>query len=166
MGFRGTAQDEFFAVMQKVVAKGDLTIDAAAAAAPACQAAAVAEAPASASAEASAAAESKAPPKHEDPPPIPAAQLLGAAGADVASRVAALFGAIDLNGNGSLSLSELEVFLGPSASEARRPSTKKRENAEPPRSIANVETADRKDEKAAKTRVVAPVGSAGRRGAR
>jgi len=50
----------------------------------------------------------------------PAAEASGSqAGADVASRAAALFLAIDLNGNGPLSLSELATFLGPDAKEVR-----------------------------------------------
>jgi len=57
-------------------------------------------------------------PKAEAPAPAPAAEsgLLGA-GADVASRADALFAAIDLNSNGTLSLPELSLFLGPDARE-------------------------------------------------
>ncbi len=98
-------RDEFYNVMKKVLAKGDIASTPVAAEAPAPAAPAVAEAPAPAETAV------EPPPKHADEPePIPPELLLGAK-ADDTSRIAALFKALDLNGNGTLSVSELTVYF-------------------------------------------------------
>jgi hypothetical protein len=104
-------KEEFFAVMTKVFAKGDVEIGDAPP--PVVQAELVTTAEGAGEVAMTSA---------EDPMADLTTTAVGdssgvGAGVDVASRAGALFLAIDLNGNGSLSLSELATFLGPDASE-------------------------------------------------
>ena len=100
-------KDEFYAIMSKVLAKGDIV--AAPARAPEGAILRTAEAPAPAPDDADGAAD--IPRAHADvPEAIPSELLLGSR-ADDGSRVASLFQALDLNGDGSLSLAELTVYF-------------------------------------------------------
>jgi len=123
-------KDEFFGVMQKVFEKGDIEVGPT----PEKTVIVLEEAPPAETAPASGETENTNPaaaagapaaeeaPSSEEPTNAAARDSvptsgLSAEGASVEARVQALFKAIDLNSNGELSLSELEVFLGPEAKE-------------------------------------------------
>ena len=106
-------RDEFFAVMKKVFDKGDITISAP----PEKTTMVLPPAEEQSSAETKAKGEDDAAAAAGVAPSSSAPGGLLGSGADTGSRAAALFASIDLNGNGSLSLSELQTFFGPDASE-------------------------------------------------
>ena len=104
-------KDEFFAIMSKVLAKGDIVAAPAAPRAPEGAVLRTSEAPAPAATDDDADAADEIPRAHaEVPEAIPSELLLGSR-ADDGSRVSSLFQALDLNGDGSLSLAELTVYF-------------------------------------------------------